>query len=342
MFERIRRSLLLATSLTLTAPWAFAQDLPDLQETPYWQEKVAAGEMPPVAERIPAEPIVVDLAAKGREFGRPGGTLRTMVTRSKDIRQMVVYGYARLVGYDQNYKLVPDLLADFENEANRKFTLHLREGHKWSDGAPFTSADFAYWWNDVANNEYLSPVGPPDFMLVEGEAPQVSFPDETTVVFEWSKPNANFVQTLAQARPPFIYRPSHVLKKFHQDYADPQTLAAAVDDARVKSWAALHNKLDNMYDFDNPDLPTLQPWVNASAGKKIRHDFVRNPYFHRIDARGVQLPYIDSVEMEIVAPGLVAAKANAGETDLQGRGLDFRDVSILKKGEAAGNYRTYL
>ncbi|MFC3614417.1 ABC transporter substrate-binding protein [Lutimaribacter marinistellae] len=342
MFERFRRSLSLASALVMTAPIAWAKDLPALQEGSFWKTEVEAGDLPPIAERIPSDPVVVDLEAKGREFGREGGTLRTMVTRSKDIRQMVVYGYARLVGYDQDYNLVPDLLADFENEANRKFTLRLREGHKWSDGAPFTSADFAYWWNDVANNELLSPAGPPDFLLVDGEAPQVSFPDETTVIFEWSKPNANFVQTLAQARPPFIYRPAHFLKQFHVAFADEPALKAAVDDARVKSWAALHNKLDNMYKFDNPDLPTLQPWMNATAGKKIRHDFVRNPYFHRIDARGVQLPYIDTIEMEIVAPGLVAAKANAGETDLQGRGLDFRDVSILKKGEAAGNYKTYL
>ncbi len=113
--------------------------------------------------------------------------------------------------------------------------------------------------------------------------------------------------------------------------------------ARVKSWAALHNKYDNMYKFDNFELPTLQPWMNATAGKKIRQLFVRNPYYHRIDAKGVQLPYIDTVEMEIVSSGLIAAKSNAGEADLQARGLGFRDIPILRKGEAdGGNYKTYL
>ena len=72
----------------------------------------------------------------------------------------------------------------------------------------------------------------------------------------------------------------------------------------------------------------------ASATASSRQLFVRNPYYHRIDAQGVQLPYIDTVEMTIVAGGLVAAKSNAGESDLQGRGLDFRDISILRKGEA--------
>ncbi|WP_425083963.1 ABC transporter substrate-binding protein [Ruegeria profundi] len=336
------RPLILAAALAFGWTLPALADVPVPQESSFWSAEVNAGDLPPVSERLPKDPLVVDLAAKGREFGIPGGTMRTMVTRSKDIRQMVVYGYARLVGFDGNYNIVPDILASFENDGNRKFTLHLREGHKWSDGSPFTSEDFRYWWEDVANNELLSPSGPPDFLIVEGKAPTVSFPDETTVVYEWDDPNPDFLQTLAQARPPFIYRPSAFLKQYHENYVDPEDLAAQVDDARVKSWAALHNKLDNLYKFDNHKLPTLQPWLNASSGKKIRHNFVRNPYYHRIDSKGVQLPYIDVVEMEIVAPGLVAAKTNAGETDLQGRGLAFRDASILKKGEAVGNYKTLL
>ncbi len=339
-----------ATTLTRAAAIAAALMAPIsakaanvLQESTFWQDEVAAGDLPPIDARLPDQPLVVDLTAKGRTPGTQGGALRTMVTRSKDIRQMVVYGYARLLGYDENYELVPDLLAGFENEDNRKYTLRLRPGHKWSDGTPFTSEDFRYWWEDVANNPALSPAGPPDFMLVDGQPPQVSFPDAETVVIEWARPNPSFPQTLAQARPPFIYRPAAFLKQVHDTYADADAMAEMVDDARVKSWAALHNKLDNMYKYDNPDLPTLQPWMNATSGKKIRHIFVRNPYYHRIDENGVQLPYIDVVEMEIVAPGLVAAKSNAGEADLQGRGLDFRDTSILRKGEnEGGNYRTLL
>ena len=342
MFNTIR-PLLLAAMLAFsgTLP-AAAETIPTPQESAFWSAEVESGNLPPVQERLPKDPLIVDPAAKGREFGKPGGTLRTMVTRSKDIRQMVVYGYARLVGFNQDYELVPDLLASYENDGNRKFTLKLREGHKWSDGSPFTSEDFRYWWEDVANNELLSPSGPPDFLIVEGKAPRVTFPDETTVIFEWDDPNPDFLQSLAQARPPFIYRPAAFLKQYHEKYADAEELAFQVEDARVKSWAALHNKLDNLYKFDNHELPTLQPWQNASSGKKIRHNFVRNPYYHRIDSKGVQLPYIDVVEMEIVAPGLVAAKTNAGESDLQGRGLAFRDASILKKGEAQGGYKTLL
>jgi peptide/nickel transport system substrate-binding protein len=312
------------------------------QEATFWAMEVQSGNLPPVTERLPDVPLVVDLAAKGREFGKQGGTLRTLVSRTKDVRQMVVYGYARLVGYAPDYEIYPDILRDIEVIDDRKFIMHLRPGHRWSDGTLFTSDDFRYWWEDIINNELIQPSGPPEFMYVDGKLGTVSFPDKHTVVFEWSMQNPNFLPLLAQAAPPFIYRPAHYLKQFHGDYADPAALKKETRKARVKSWAALHNKRDSMNKFDNPQLPTLQPWMNAS-GRTTRQLFVRNPYYHRIDSRGVQLPYIDVVEMNIVAGGLIAAKANAGEVDLQARGLDFPDVSILKKGETdGGNYRTLL
>lgn len=330
---------LFALLAVLAAP-ALAQT--PLQETTFWAQEVAAGNLPPIGERLPDAPLVVDLEAKGRSFGTQGGTLRTLVTRSKDVRQMVVYGYARLVGYGPDYELYPDILRDVEVIEDRKYILHLRPGHRWSDGAPFTSADFRYWWEKVVNNPEITPSGPPEFMTVDDKLGRVTFPDDHTVIFEWDTPNSNFLPLLAQAAPPFIYRPAHYLRQFHIDFAETETLAEEVRRARVKSWAALHNKRDSMYKFDNADQPTLQPWINAS-GRSSRKLFVRNPFYHRIDARGVQLPYIDVVNMTIVGGGLVAAKANAGEVDLQARGLDFPDVSILKKGEAdGGNYRTLL
>ena len=312
-------------------------------ESTLWSEQVASGELPPVSERIPEQPLVVDLEAKGRESGVQGGTLRTMVSRSKDIRQMVVFGYSRLMIYNDNYSLTPDILASVDVEEDRRFTLHLRAGHRWSDGHPFTSADFKYWWVDVANDPELSPAGPPQFMRVNGLLPTVTFPDEHTVVYEWAQPNPFFLPQLALARPPFIFRPRHYLEQFHQAYADIDKMAEEVISQKVRSWHSLHNLRDNMYKFDNPNLPTLQPWMVSPESSKNRPVFVRNPYYHRIDSHGIQLPYIDKVEMSIVGAGLIAAKSNAGEADLQARGLDFNDVSVLKKGELdGGNYRVLL
>ena len=307
------------------------------QESAILVDLVKSGQLPSIEKRIPSVPYIVDLESRGRKNGKQGGTLRTMVSRKKDVRQMVVYGYARLVGYDENYQLQPDILRDFEVVDNMEFTFHLRPGHRWSDGHPFTSADFEYWWNDVSLHPELSPSGPPSILLVDGQSPVVTFPDEHTVVYKWDKPNPYFLPALAQARPPFIFRPRHYLEQFHMTYSDMDTLESLIEERRVRSWMSLHNKVDNMYKFDNPDLPTLQPWIATREGSKSLRNFVRNPYYHRVDNQGQQLPYIDKIAMSIVGGGLIAAKSNAGEVDLQARGLDFKDISILKKGEKDGN-----
>ncbi|NJO56045.1 MAG: hypothetical protein HC834_06430, partial [Rhodospirillales bacterium] len=169
----------------------------------------------------PAEPKVIALDTDGLAVGKPGGEVHTLVGRTKDTRLMVVFGYSRLVGYTPDLELEPDILESIDVEDGRRFTLHLREGHKWSDGAPFTSEDFRYWWEDIANNTAMMPVGPPAPLVVDGELPEVEFIDELTVRYSWSEPNPFFLPALAGARPEFIYMPAHYLKQFHEKHADP-------------------------------------------------------------------------------------------------------------------------
>ncbi|QDL91397.1 ABC transporter substrate-binding protein [Paroceanicella profunda] len=332
--------LLFLLGLAMAAPPG--QAAPALQETPLFAKDVAAGKLPPVAERVPEDPLVVDLAARGRSIGTQGGTLRTFITRPRDVRYMVVWGYARLVAYDDKYDLHPDLLRAVDNEDDRIYTFHLRRGHRWSDGAPFTTEDFRYFWEDVALNPDLSPGGPPEVMLVDGKPPKVTVIDEVTIRYEWDTPNPRFLPALAAARPPFIYRPAHYLSQFHAKYVDPATLEPLMAERKARNWAQLHNGLDNLYNNDNPDEPTLQPWVTVSAMNSQGYELTRNPYYHRIDAEGHQLPYIDHVELTIAAAGLIPQKVTLGEADLQVRSISFSDAPVLKQGEGRGKYHTWL
>ena len=84
-------------------------------ETPSLEPLVKEGKLPPVAERVPAEPYISRLEESGREIGRHGGTLNTLMARSKDVRLMVVYGYARLVKF--NRKLELEVQVEFPVEA---------------------------------------------------------------------------------------------------------------------------------------------------------------------------------------------------------------------------------
>src|SRR5690606_6988768 len=123
----------------------------------------------------------------GQTPGRYGGELDILMSSQRDVRMLTVYGYARLVVYNEKLEFEADLLESFEVKDERTFTFHLRPGHKWSDGSPFTTEDFRYFWEDVANNEDLSPTGPPITMLVGGEPPQVEIIDELTIRYSWSK-----------------------------------------------------------------------------------------------------------------------------------------------------------
>jgi peptide/nickel transport system substrate-binding protein len=255
---------------------------------------------------------------------------------------MVVYGYARLVGYNEQYELVPDILKNLDVEDGRRFTLHLRKGHRWSDGRPFTAEDFRYYWEDIANNKKLSPVGPPRALLVEGEKPNFEILDDTTVRFTWSQPNPDFLPALAGPTPLYLYRPSHYLKHLHKRYANPKKLKAMVAKSGRRNWAALHNRKDNQYKNDNPKLPTLQPWVARTKPPAQRFSFDRNPYFHRIDENGLQLPYIDRVNINVAASQIIPGKTGAGESDLQARYIHFSDYTFLKKGENRNGYAVKL
>ncbi len=305
-------------------------------DAPSLQKLVKKGKLKPLAKRLPETPRVITVAGKGRVAGRHGGTLRTLMARSKDTRIMTVYGYARLVIYTSDYKLVPDIAEKIEVEGGKSFTFHLRKGHRWSTGKPFTARDFEFFWKDVANNKCIYSFGLPNNLLVNGEPPTVEIVDKHTIKYSWSQPNPYFLPALAGPSPLYIYMPFHYLKKFHPKYS--KKVAKKWKKSRKKGklcgkWARKFRKRARQYRFQNVKLPNLQPWVNTTKSPAERFVFRRNPYFHRVDENGRQLPYIDRILLLIADSKIIPAKTGAGESDLQGRYLRFSDFTFLKRSE---------
>jgi peptide/nickel transport system substrate-binding protein len=294
---------------------------------------VQEGKLPPLAERLPKTPRVINVAGMGREPGRHGGTIRSLIGSAKDIRLMTIYGYARLVGYDEDLNLHPDVLESYETVEDRIFTFHLREGHKWSDGTPLTAEDFRYCFEDVLLNEDLSPAGLPTAMAIDGEAARFEIIDERTLRYSWSKPNPDFLQKLAAPQPLVIAMPSAYLKQFHKKYQEEEKLKSILKEERLKKWSQLHMRMARSYRPENPDLPTLDPWRNTTPLPAEQFVFERNPYFHRVDENGLQLPYIDRFVLSVSSSALIPAKTGTGESDLQAQGIDFVDYTYLKDAE---------
>ncbi|MEZ5844593.1 MAG: ABC transporter substrate-binding protein [Hyphomicrobiaceae bacterium] len=313
-----------------------------LIETPSLAGDVAAGRLPPVAGRLPQVPRIVDVAAMGRKPGRHGGFMRWLMGSEKDIRIAYYTGYARLVGYSLNYAIEPDLLERVEVEDGRIFTFRLRKGHRWSDGTPFTSEDFRYWWADVAHHPKLDDGNLPAELMVDGKPPIFEVLDEVTVRYTWHAPNPGFLPALARALPPVLFLPSRFLKQFHANYAPKKELAERVREAGLRNWRALHRRMGRLARPLEPTMPTLDPWINTTRPPSSLLVLRRNPFFHRVDAAGRQLPYIDGIEMAVGSASLIPAKTGAGDSDLQFRYLGFEDYTFLKAAERRGVIKVHL
>ncbi len=311
-------------------------------EPPILAPEVSQGSLPPVGDRLPQHPLVFTPSEPGQSLGRHGGSLRLIMASARDTRLLVVYGYARLVGYDAALRFRPDLLERYEAEGERVFTFHLRAGHRWSDGKPFTAADFAYYWEDVLNDRKLNASGLPPELLVDGEGPRFEVLAPLTVRYTWKQPNPTFLVALAAPKPLPLFGPTHYLKQFHQKYVEAAILEKRVKDARMRNWIQLHLRMDDQYRNDNPDLPTLQPWMPVTRPPADRFVFKRNPYFHRVDANGLQLPYIDEVVMTIADSKIVPLKTGAGESDLQARYIRFDNYTFLKESAKHNDFSVRL
>ena len=300
------------------------------REPPYLRPLIEAGKIPELTLRLPYKPRVVNLGSMGREPGRYGGVVRTLIGGQKDIRSMTINGYCRLVGYDEKLNFQADVLESFEPVEDRVYTFKIRDGHKWSDGEPLTSEDFRYMWEDVLSNEDLAPGGYDPLLLSDGKPPVFEVIDRLTVRYTWEAPNPDFLPSQAAAQPISLVLPAHYMKQFHKKYQDKDKLDALVKENEVKNWKALHVKMARQYRPENPDLPTLDPWRNTTKPPAEQFVFERNPFFHRVDENGLQLPYVDQFLLNVSSSQIIPAKTGAGESDLQFNGIDFADYTFLK------------
>ncbi|MBL0373640.1 ABC transporter substrate-binding protein [Rhizobium sp. KVB221] len=303
------------------------------REPDFLWEKLRAAALPDISDRLPKTPRVINLAAMGRQPGNYGGVIRTLIGGQKDIRLMTINGYARLVGYDEKLAMHADILESYETIEDRIFTFRIREGHRWSNGNDLTAEDFRYCWEDVYLNKDLKRGGLPRELMVDGKAPRFEVLDKFTVRYTWHAPNPDFLPKLAAPQPLVIVLPSAYLKMFHKQYQDSFRLSSLVKQYRAKKWTDLHLKMSRSYRPENPDLPTLDPWRNTTAPPAEQFVFERNPYFHRVDENGLQLPYIDQVILNVSSSEIIAAKTGSGESDLQSNGIDFADYAFLKDAE---------
>ncbi|HEX2620706.1 MAG TPA: ABC transporter substrate-binding protein, partial [Phototrophicaceae bacterium] len=275
------------------------------KESPLLAAKVAAGELPPVEERLPETPRVV---TPTKEVGQFGGTLRMGFVGNNPGWGGLWYvtGWENLASWAPDFSgVVPNIAESWDiSDDVREYTFHLRKGMKWSDGEPFSADDIMFYINDVLFNTELSPGGPvADWLPQDGAADfRAEKIDDYTVKFIFANPYGTFLYTLPQWNGRHItWFPKHYLMQFHKDYnPDVDELVAQTDG--VEDWVGLFNMKasgptdDTNNFFNNLDRPLLFPWVPTSVlGGSTEMTMERNPYYWKVDSEGNQLPYIDDV-----------------------------------------------
>ena len=307
-------------------------------EAPMLAEMVAANTLPPLEERLPIEPLVLDPV---NEIGKYGGTIsRTYLAPSDSLGfgRLIVAGLLQFTMDGQSY--LPNVAKDYSVSSDGLvYTFYLREGMKWSDGEPLTTGDVVFWYEDVVGNTELSPA-PPNWFVSGGEPGKVEAIDDYTFRVTFVKPNAFFLREVggtSDVAMPRMMLPKHYMTQFHAEYTDKAALDKMVGDANLDVWTALWGQKASYW--NNPDLPILGAWQLTNEPGESRLIAVRNPYYFKVDPQGRQLPYVDRVVHDLIEnPELILLKASNGELDFQFRHLAFDDYPLLKENESKGNY----
>ena len=296
--------------------------------------KVEAGELPPLDERIPVDPYVIEPYG---EIGKYGGTWHRFDTSQPGSHfAMAMYGHSPIHWVRDGLDIRPGLAKGWESSEDKtEWILYFREGTKWSDGDDFTVDDILFWWEDMVLNPD-HPDSPPDWMIAGGDVAQLEKIDDYTLKYTFAGPAPLFVERLAMWPNSVVDEkvvvPSHYLKQFHPDYSDDYDT---------------YEVFDEKWDWRiNPETPVLNAWMPIEYEPGVRTVFERNPYYYAVDTAGNQLPYIDRVEMEFVEDLEVSLlKVLGGEQEICGRPCKYYDLanlSLLRNEEAAMGFTSYL
>ncbi len=201
-------------------------------EAPMLRVKVAAGELPPVEERLPEEPMVIE---PYEEIGQYGGTWHhaTISPTSSLINRRT--GYEPLVRWSCDaMSVIPGVAKEWKISNNGKtYTFYLRKGMKWSDGYPFTADDIVFWYEDILLNKELTPVFP-EWLITGKEPVKIEKLDDYTVRFNFTQPQGLLLENLAFHEE--IFYPKHYLKRFLPHYTSKEELEKMAKKEQFKFW----------------------------------------------------------------------------------------------------------
>ncbi|MCA9895651.1 MAG: ABC transporter substrate-binding protein, partial [Anaerolineae bacterium] len=216
--------------------------LPEYHQAPSLDQAVADGLLPPVEERLPAEPQVYLTGAMQDGIGVYGDVFRgfsACPTAGYNDLAGTTMGWFGIESYtsryqglvktgplfraDQDIEPFPNLAKSWEwSDDGMQLTMHLIEGAFWSDGAPFTADDVMFTWEGYVLDENVNSPRHIDGWTWNDEEASLEKVDDYTIMFTFpiSKP-LDMWYNLAEDI--FHVMPAHQLQQYHPLWstADP-------------------------------------------------------------------------------------------------------------------------
>lgn len=291
-------------------------------EAPVLQDLVKEGALPPVAQRVGPEPVVMNPLENVHNYG--GVWVQFVAGSGTEMyAAMVRMTYARLFRFSPlGYPIVPHIAKSYEVHDNgRIWDITLRK-IRWSDGHPFTADDILYWHEDEYKNTALNTSGKAHTVLRMGDLEgRVEKLGPHKVRFIFPVPRGDFLEQLAYHP---VGNPRHYLRQFHPAFGDPKRLEELRQRYNMSSLRTLYGLMKSA---QNPQLPRLDQWIIRRANQLSPLSFIRNPYYFAVDQHGNQLPYIDRIQLEGVDQLMMPMSVSSGRATMQFRYIRFENFA---------------
>ncbi|MEZ4630623.1 MAG: ABC transporter substrate-binding protein [Deinococcales bacterium] len=353
-FLKLSASTIAGTALASSLPAVvMAQYSPSsYSEAPMLAEMVASGSLPPVDQRLPADPRIIHTI---NETGEYGGTWRRAFKGISDRWGPTKLNEEMAIRWDASNPEKIDVTAGYVSEWQQNadassFTFTLRDGLKWSDGVPVTTEDVKFWYEEF----YLGELGnKPGWLTLQGIDMTLDIIDDRSFTIGFPAPNPLLPISMAKSTGgmtggPSLMAPAHYLKQYMPQYGDQAKIDEALKENGLSTWQELFGNAGDTqgpiaFWFKNPDLPVLNPWKAKNKPTEDPYVMERNPYFYGVDAEGNQLPYIDHISHALFSDQAVFDLWIAqGLIDFQGRHVQSANFTFYKENEAAGDYHVTI
>ena len=328
-------------------------------EAPNLSALVAKRELPPVEERLPRTPLLVEPVERPGDYG---GTWRMAILGDEGAALIHrAISYEPLVRWDPTWhRTVPGVAQSVDVNANAtEYTFQLRDGMRWSDGAPFTVDDVIFWAEKILPMQTVNMRPFQRMLSTNGKLARIEREGSNGFRVIFAEPHGLFLQNLASgiSYPGITAYPKHVLAPLLKEGGDPKATKAAIRDMGAANWdemfriksRALLSRVDPglLFRIAPPDrvtripddykpFPTLDAWTISryETGSPATVVAERNPFYWKIDPFGRQLPYLDRVTFRILslsssdtARSQMAELLRNGEIDMQVHGFDQHPAS---------------